>query len=520
MRRATVSVLLIGLLITVALAVTARGVYDRDEDRLLRQRVLAASSTLTAAVPSLQARLSAAAEVAEETDGDDAAFDRTIGDTAGEDAQFAGASVWDVERDARVATTGQLVGLADLPADERASILRQGRASDTFTVITRFDTDPPRLAFLAASDLPLDDRRYVVYAEAVLPPDRTAVPRRDDAFADLDYALYLGPSEEDESLVAASTPALPLDGRREAIDVPFGDTTLHLVMTPRQVLGSEWGQRAWWLLALVGTALTLGAAALTDRLVRRRVRAEQLSEENARLYAEQRTVAQTLQHSMLPEVLPTIDGVELAVRYEAGVEGVDIGGDWYDVMTVGDQRVLVVVGDVSGRGLEAATVMASLRYAIRAFASQGDDPATILTKLGPLVSVARDGHFATVLCAVLDAPTGEVTIATAGHPPPALAEGRDCRFVDVPVGVPVGLRASGPYESVTIRLPARGTLLAFTDGLVERRGESLDDGLDRLCATVAQHDGDLDGLLSRLVEALTPDRSEDDAAILGLRWTR
>ena len=134
---------------------------------------------------------------------------------------------------------------------------------------------------------------------------------------------------------------------------------------------------------------------MTERLVRRRTHAEFLAEQNARLFSEQRSVAQTLQHSLLPEQLPDFDGLELAVRYVPGVDGVEIGGDWYDVIGRDNGDIIFVVGDVSGRGLRAATVMASLRYAIRAYAAQGDDPAIILAKLAKLIDIVRDGHFAT-----------------------------------------------------------------------------------------------------------------------------
>lgn len=108
-------------------------------------------------------------------------------------------------------------------------------------------------------------------------------------------------------------------------------------------------------------------------------------------------------------------------------------------------------------------------------------------------------------------------MANAGHPSPVLVDGRRCTTVDAPAGVPVGVRSEAQYETVTVPLPAGVTLLVFTDGLVERRGETLDAGLDRLCASA---DGGLplDEMLGRLLADLTPDGSEDDVAILGLRW--
>ena len=151
-----------------------------------------------------------------------------------------------------------------------------------------------------------------------------------------------------------------------------------------------------------------------------RFRSSEIADENRRLYSEQRSIAQTLQHALLPERLPKIRGVETSARYEAGVEGVDIGGDWYDLIALDDHRLLLVVGDVSGRGVRAAATMASLRYAIHAYAAQNDPPATILTKLSKLVNVGATGQLATILCALIDVEAHELTVTSAGHLPPLL----------------------------------------------------------------------------------------------------
>src|SRR5205807_2197441 len=108
-------------------------------------------------------------------------------------------------------------------------------------------------------------------------------------------------------------------------------------------------------------------------------------------------------------------------------------GDWYDIIHLDDDAFILVVGDVSGRGLRAATVMASLRYAIRAYAAQGDQPATILDKLSELLSVAGDGHFATVICALVDVRRHQMIVANAGHLNPLLVVGRDAHFVPTDV---------------------------------------------------------------------------------------
>jgi serine phosphatase RsbU (regulator of sigma subunit) len=198
---------------------------------------------------------------------------------------------------------------------------------------------------------------------------------------------------------------------------------------------------------------------------------------------------------------------------------VEIGGDWYDVIPLDDHRLLTVVGDVSGRGLRAATTMASLRYAIHAYAAQGDPPATILSKLSGLLRVTTASQFATVLCAVLDVDTHEVTVASAGHLPLLLIGEGSGVYLTCAVGPPIGVQTGVTYAPTTVVVPAAATLLLFTDGLVERRGESIDDGLERLRAAALAQDGDLPGLVDRLAHDLRHGYSDDDTAIVGLRWT-
>ena len=278
-----------------------------------------------------------------------------------------------------------------------------------------------------------------------------------------------------------------MTGQTASISIPFGSNSFTFVVNARHPLVGSFPQRLPWLIAIVGVLLSIGAALLTLRLIQRRSHAEELAgsleeiaEENRRLYSEQRTIAQTLQHALLPEALPKIRGVETGARYEAGVEGVDIGGDWYDLIALDDHRLLLVVGDVSGRGLRAAATMASLRYAIHAYAAQNDPPATILTKLSKLVNVGATGQLATILCALVDVEAHELTVTSAGHLPPLLISDGTGTFIKSAVGVPIGVNTGATYTSTAVSTPPAATLLAFTDGLVERRGESIDTGLERL----------------------------------------
>jgi len=363
------------------------------------------------------------------------------------------------------------------------------------------------------------DAGFMIYGEAALPRDRRATIDKNSAFADLGYALYLGKKADSRNLLASSTGGALLEGRRSSVTVPFGDAQLLVVMTPHKELGGTLLARLWWILAFLGLMMTAGAAGLVSRLASGRKNAESLAAENARLYAQQRSVAQTLQHSLLAEAFPEFGGLEFASRYVAGVEGIDIGGDWYDVVRLDRGDILLVVGDVSGRGLEAATMMASLRYAARAYAAEGHRPGLILSKLSDLVSIARDGHFATVLCGILDVATGRISIANAGHPQPLLLGPSGAEFVATSVGVPIGVHVGLPYSEVQFNFPRGSTLLLYTDGAIERRGEHLDTGLQRLKDVTIAASGPLDEFLNKVASGVIGADAEDDTALLGVRWT-
>ncbi len=361
--------------------------------------------------------------------------------------------------------------------------------------------------------------RYVVYGERTLAKDRKATVAKDSAFSDLDYALFVGTKPVGAQLIASSTGGARLAGRTGSTTVPFGDAHLLIVVSPRNELGGTLLAALPWILGAFGALCTAAAALTVWRLSRRRNEAEQLAFENQRLYADQRSVAQTLQQSLLPQTLPDAPGLEFGAIYAPGTEGIDIGGDWYEVVARADGTAVVVVGDVSGHGLDAATMMASLRFAIRAYAADGDRPAAILGKLTHLVNVGRDGHFATVLCGVVDPAARTATWADAGHPHPLVVADGECRFVPVPVGPPIGVVAGAEYRETTEPLPADGLLLLYTDGLVERRGETIDVGFDRLADAARRIDVEpLADALFSVVRRAIPDGCDDDAALLGIRW--
>ena len=508
-----------GLVLTAVLIAATKSAYDNNEDRLLRQRTREAATVLTAALPSIQIPIASAAEVAEQDDGEQAAFQRLMSPLVEADRRFVSASLWRADDDAP--TPGVVVGaqpkLGERPPNEVRAFLERAVGAADMSVIGLLDGDDPRLGY--ADTTSTGTVHFVAYAEAALPVDRTSVAPGDSAFAGLDHAVYLGEAEDPAQLLTASTSDLPISGRRHSESVPFGDTSLLLVMSPNTVLGGQLLSVLPWLVGGVGVAASSGAAVLVERLLRRRDQANRLASENRLLYTRQLSVARTLQQSLLPQELPTAPGLAAAARYIPGVAELDIGGDWYDLMYLDDDRVLLVVGDVSGRGLHAGTMMASLRYGIRALASRGDPPATILTGLTRLIDVDDDGHFATVLCATLDLRGGVLSMANAGHPEPLLVSDGAAVFLDSNVGPPIGVTRDFDYTAVTHRIPKRSTLIAFTDGLVERRGETIDASMERLRRSVPLDTEHLEDLIDGLMVNQSHPDAHDDSAILGLQWT-
>ena len=524
---APVAVVIVGLLVTAVLALVSHAQYNNNEKRLLGLRVKEVAAVLVQAQPNIQIPLASAAALADATNGNAAKFRRFVAPYVGpqQPHQFVTVSLWraGAAQHGPIAVVGRPPALTGVGADAQAFLARAARTPKLSLIGLG---KPAFTAIGYAFTTPESTSRFIAYGESVLAPDRRSRLDRNTAFSDLDYAVYLGNSERTQKLLVTSVGRLPIRGQQSRLKIPFGDTFLSLVVAPRQSLAGALPQRLPLIITLVGIVLALGAGALTLRLVQRRHAAELLAgrlehavEENQRLFAEQRTIAQTLQHALLPEQLPAIRGVVASAWFEPGQRGVEIGGDWYDVIPLGDQRLLLVVGDVSGRGLRAAATMASLRYAIHAYAAQHDPPATILTKLSRLLSVDSGGQLATVLCALVDVGAHELTVTSAGHLPPLLISGGHGQYVETEVGVPIGVQEDASYTSTTVSVPPGATFLAFTDGLVERRGEDLDRGLARLRDAATANHGRLADLVGGLVTQLRHGPSEDDTAIVGIRWT-
>jgi PAS domain S-box-containing protein len=239
-----------------------------------------------------------------------------------------------------------------------------------------------------------------------------------------------------------------------------------------------------------------------------------LALDHARLFSREHRAAETLQRALLPSQLPELPGYELVVRYVPSDARDHAGGDWYDAFALPDGRVGIVIGDVGGRGLEAAATMGQIRNALRAYALKGAPPAAVIEDLHALVDQsAGEITFATVVYVVLDLASGCGEVATAGHLPPLLA---GTGYVDVPRCPPLGFGGVSHCHSSTFALAPGQTLWLYTDGLVESRTRPIDTGLALLAEAAACAEGPLGAIADHLLITL-PAARDDDIALLGLR---
>ena len=237
---------------------------------------------------------------------------------------------------------------------------------------------------------------------------------------------------------------------------------------------------------------------------------------DARRTNAERAAASALQRGYLPTRLPAIPGLELAARYLPGEKG-SVGGDWYDVFRLPDNRLGVVMGDVAGRGLAAAMVMGRLRSALRAYAIETPDPAEALERLDRKAQHFEAGQMTTVLYGVLELGTERMELSSAGHLLPMLASpGREAAPVKAWVDPPLGTMREVKRHCTAVEVPDGGALCLFTDGLVERRHVPLDDNLDRLRKVVTASHPEV--VCRSVLAALLDDQpNPDDVAVLVLR---
>jgi PAS domain S-box-containing protein len=239
----------------------------------------------------------------------------------------------------------------------------------------------------------------------------------------------------------------------------------------------------------------------------------------ARQFEAEHAVAHQLQQAMIRPVGNAVARVEVNGVYRPATTDLEVGGDWYDVLTVTDECMALIVGDVVGHGISAASVMGQLRSALRGLVLAGLQPAAALEALDKFASAIPDARFSSCLVAFLDSRHESLAVSVAGHMPPLIIDAAGAAsFFEDAQDPPLGF-ATGPRQTTNLDFPAGSTLILYTDGLIERRGEPLDAGMERLAITAAgQSERSIDRLSERLVRELVSESfHNDDVAVVCAR---
>ena len=244
---------------------------------------------------------------------------------------------------------------------------------------------------------------------------------------------------------------------------------------------------------------------------------DQLADSEQRAAQEQQ-LALRLQRAIMPEDEPPVEaaGVEVAVRYRPAEQGRLVAGDWYDALLLPDKRLLLVVGDITGHGIDAVTGMIAARNALRGLAATGAGPADLLRHLNYAACHLTEGIAGTVVCGRYDPETRVLRWARAGHLPPVLVRDGAAEMLPLPGGVLLGLDPDAEYEEATLPMRGGDTLLLFTDGLVERRADSISDALREFTAAAVPASPDVSAHADRILNHAASDTG-DDACLVAVR---
>lgn len=511
----TVSAMAITLAATLLISSSSRASYEQNEQRLTTLQTRLTGQLLASGILQVTSQLDRVAGLSAEAADPVITFQGAMAPLMKPKGQFTSASLVLVTTSPSVLLH---IGASPLssPTSKAATARYEQAAQSSSLVITRAVSGRlQRFGFLVSARGVMGT--YVVAAGVQLPSSRHVTLPANSPDAALDFALYYGTTPTRASLIETNAPRLPIGGTVAKEVVPFGMTHLTLIASPQASLAGAWSQDLPWAILIAGILLTLAVGMFTRRLAFRRIDAEEAAETSQRLYDEQSIVSKELQLALLPKQLPVLEGAELSARYLPATRALEVGGDWYSAIRIDDGRFAFVVGDVSGHGLSAVSAMAPLRFSVATLAKLGLSPAAILEQADTEIDVLQDEHFATVLVGVVDIATGSCTLASAGHPLPLLLSDGHCDQIRVPVGPPLGVHVSGYTEHVVPLAPA-ATLVAFTDGLVERRGASISariGGLRQLLASPFLTTAD--AAVERALELTEDEGHEDDIAVIAIR---
>lgn len=513
--------MVVGLAIFLGLAAGCKFLYDQTENRLLQQRTNEASAALQLSVTQLTAPLDAAAKLAAATNGDAASFAKIVEPYLGTDAgKFASAALYRIGSTTPTTSVGAPIVLPTDGPNSAHSMLANG-TTNPFAIVNLLGDEGRHLGYAVADTA--KNPQWVAYGERTLSADPNIRRRTDEPFAQLNYAIYLGDQPATDHLLGASVRNLHFKGRSAQQVVAFGNTNLLLVMTPIGHLSGDLFANLWWIVACGGVVLSAAFALLTRRLLDRRDTALELATDNERLYDEQRHIAETLQLGLLPQHLVGPEGVAVAARYWPAGSANLIGGDFYDLFAVDADRWGLAIGDVCGKGIEAAALTGLARHTLRAAARYSTSPTDVLQAVHQALRDHRPATFCTACFAYISRPDTEslrVELSLGGHPPPLLRH-RDGSVESVgTLGMLLGM-IEPTLATTAVDLEAGDTFVFYTDGLTDAPADQAVS--EEELAALLQIEGNqpveqLADTIRALKRGRRPLGSGDDTALLILRF--
>ncbi|MHB1535759.1 MAG: PP2C family protein-serine/threonine phosphatase [Acidimicrobiales bacterium] len=487
-----------------------------QEHRLLAERAREVALVLTTDVSAIPDSLTSLGQGLQATGHSVEAFDRAA---AAEIASGAATSTfaWMVPSQQGfivVAAEGTALKAGQVVTGTRAAVFDQALLTTGLVPTPVRGTGALRTLGFALGP-PAAPPGTVLYRQEALGPVSPPRQAATAPFSEVDVVLYATPTVNLSQVLVATTTHLPL---RHAVRLPVAAGTkrwLVSVAAARPLVGTLTAAAEWFVLG-IGATVALSIALVIEAEVRRRQHA-------LALYDSEHHIAETLQRSLLPTV-PEIPGVEIAVRYLAGGEGQDVGGDWFDVFPITGGGVAVVIGDVLGHDLAAAAAMSQVRSGLRAYAWEGAEPATVLDRLARLVTTFSITPLVTVFYGIFEPPGAGgrrlLRFANAGHIPPLVRQpdGRATALIgghSVVIGAPM----SGARDQGEQYFDPGSTLLLFTDGLVETPGRPLTEALEHLRASLAgaPAQASAEEVCEELLRSVVPSELRDDVALLAIR---
>lgn len=445
---------------------------------------------------------------------------RVLADTRGRPARMVG-FVWDATVELHKRTRADRHALL---REERTRFIKEAARALSESVTVR---DVARVF----TELPLPGLPPDGLVLASLESGRLQILGSSGHEPDLVHPFDRGPLDGHPALVAVRTRTPVFIANREEYQERFPDAW-------PQAIGSR--RNAWAFLPLVASGRAIGVCVVSfdddreldadDRTLLSTLGglvAQSLA--RARLHDAEHELASGLQRVMLPRHVPPVPGVTTAVRYLPAGSGLQIGGDWYDVIPLPGGHVAVVIGDVQGHDVHAAGVMGQLRIALRAYAAEGHPPAAVMARASRFLADLDTGHFATCTYAEINVDYGVAYAVRAGHLDPVVrrADG-SCAVQPVAGGLPLGIDPEAQYPITRFTLDPGEVVVLCTDGLVEARSADLDDGIERLLRTVgggvlgdarAGGPDPLEDLAERITAQAASDAERgDDIALLLMRW--